>query len=80
MELAVRTNSHHRGWCEGKLQALVNDFCSSDVGIAEVIIDEGEYTSIASAASALRNAVRKETRFAKVRMKEGRIYLEKVER
>lgn len=80
MELAIRTNSHHHGWCEGKLQALVNDFCSSNVEIAEVIVDEGEYASIASAVSALRNAVRKETRFAKVRTKKGRIYLEKVER
>lgn len=47
------------GYKETKIQQVLNDFKNSEIAVAEVTIDNGEYSNISSAYSALNSGIKR---------------------
>lgn len=47
------------GYKETKIQQVLNDFKHSEIAVAEVTIDKGEYSSLNSAYSALNSGIKR---------------------
>ena len=48
-----------KGYRETKIQRLLNDFAASNIAVAELFLEQGEYKNISSAYSAVNNAIKR---------------------
>ena len=67
----------YSGYKETKIQRVINEFKQSQIPVAEVTIEHGEYSSLNSAYSALNSAIKrlKLSNNLSARVKQKRLYL-----
>ncbi len=64
------------GYKETKIQQVLSDFQKSEIPVAEVTIDRGEYSSLNSAYSALNSGIKRlKMSNIGVKVKSKRLYL-----